>query len=282
LPKHASRNILFRLNYRLLSYPFFDTFITVLIIFNTFVLAMDRQYIGEGEKGVYDFCNDIFTWAFVSEMLIKLLGLGFTEYGKDDFNKFDAVIVVLSLVEFVLLNAGFGGNLGAFSALRGFRLMRVFKLARGWKDLRVLLSMMGKSIIGLSTFSVLMLIIIFIFMLLGMELFAFKIRYDDGDNPLTDAQPGGTSPRENFNTPWQAFITIFIVIVGDDWNTIMYSHYRVLMETSVTQGYIAVGFFIVLFIMGNLVLLNLFLAILLQNFDEAPNEQEEKEPEDDD
>jgi hypothetical protein len=214
-------------------------------------------------------------------MVIKLLGLGFTEYAKDNFNKFDAVIVVLSLVEFVLMNAGLGGNLGAFSALRGFRLMRVFKLARGWKDLRILLNRMGKSIIGLSTFSVLMLIIIFIFMLLGMELFAFKIRYDEDDVPIPLDQKGGSSPRENFNTPWSAFITIFIVIVGDDWNTIMYSHYRVLMEASTTQGYVAVSFFIVLFIMGNLVLLNLFLAILLQNFDEGSDDADEENENDD-
>jgi hypothetical protein len=223
---------------------------------------------------IYDFLNDIFTWAFVAEMIIKLLGLGFTEYIKDSFNKFDAVIVILSLVEFVLVNTGFGGNLGAFSALRGFRLLRVFKLARGWKQLRILLKAMAMSIIALSTFSVLMLIIIFIFMLLGMELFAFKIRYNEDDEPSVT----GSSPRENFDTPWQAFITIFIVIVGDDWNTIMYSHYRVLMETSTTQGYVAVGFFICLFIMGNLVLLNLFLAILLQNFgDGSEGKDEDKE-----
>ena len=62
----------------------------------------------------------------------------------------------------------------------------------------------------------------------------------------------------------------------------MYSHYRVLTETSATQGYVAVGFFIVLFIMGNLVLLNLFLAILLQNFDEGPEENEKEEEHEDD
>lgn len=196
---------------------------------NTVVLAMDRQRVTETEKKIYDVMNDIFTWAFVCEMVIKLLGLGFSEYIKDSFNKFDAVIVILSLVEFVLMTTGFGGNLGAFSALRGFRLLRVFKLARGWKQLRILLKAMAMSIIALSTFSVLMLIIIFIFMLLGMELFAFKIRYNDEDEPVI-ASNAGTSPRENFDTPWQAFITIFIVIVGDDWNTIMYSHYRVLME----------------------------------------------------
>ena len=163
---------------------------------------MDRQHIPDSEKRVADFLNDFFTWAFVCEMVIKLLGLGFTDYIQDNFNKFDAVIVVLSLVEFVLMNTGFGGNLGAFSALRGFRLMRVFKLARGWKDLRILLNSMAKSIIGLSTFSVLMMIIIFIFMLLGMELFAFKIRYNEDGGVLEKGKMGGESPRENFDTPW--------------------------------------------------------------------------------
>ena len=66
----------------------------------------------------------------------------------------------------------------------------------------------------------------------------------------------GTSPRENFDDFFTAFITIFQVLIGDNWNNIMYN-YIIGMGTPVSI------FFITLQIFGKYVLLNLFLAILL-------------------
>jgi hypothetical protein len=77
----------------------------------------------------------------------------------------------------------------------------------------------------------------------------------------------GEYPRANFNTFLAGFTTIFIVFIGEDWNASMYDHVR-------SRGMSAVLFFISLFILGNLVLLNLFLAILLKNFEEPPGKDE--------
>jgi len=142
----------------------------------------------------------------------------------------------------------------------------------------------------ISTFAVLLLIVVFIFMLLGLELFAYKINFDSDGNP-TNA-PSGIPPRENFNTPLMAFISIFIVFIGDDWNAIMYNHYRAFLfddeqhlTSSKVAAYGAITFFVVLFIVGNLVLMNLFLAILLSNFepkeDENGGTEEDEEGESD-
>jgi hypothetical protein len=225
-------------------------------------------------------------------MVIKLLGLGFKNYAKDSFNLFDAVIVTLSMVEFAVEQSGLdsvGG--GAFQVLRAIRILRIFKLARRWKKLAQLLEKMYKTIIEIRTFAVLMLIFMVILMLLGLELFAYKIRYDENDEPEeiyeglkcndplrpVPYQPNvleGESPRENFDNPLFGLITVFIIFVGDDWNSIMYTHYRINIQSSPTTAWIGNIYFILVFVVGNLVLLNLFLAILLKNF-------EGDEPEDD-
>jgi hypothetical protein len=108
-------------------------------------------------------------------------------------------------------------------------------------------------------------------MLLGLEVFAFKVKFDADGNPTNGP---GEPPRENFNTPLMAFIAIFIVFIGDDWNAIMYNHYRAFLfdegqhlKSSQAAAYGAVLFFVALFIVGNLILMNLFLAILLKNFE---------------
>lgn len=84
--------------------------------------------------------NNILSWIFFAEMIIKLIGLGFREYANDSFNLFDCSVVMISLVENIIdwIGIEFGGG-GAISALRAIRLLRVFKLARSWTSFRDLL-----------------------------------------------------------------------------------------------------------------------------------------------
>ena len=116
----------------------------MLIVLNTAVLASDSypENIEHNKKATL--ANDIFTYCFLAEMVIKLLGLGVKEYVKDSFNLFDASIVVLSMIELAIEHAQIevstGG--GALSAFRGVRLLRVFKLARSWTSFRNLLAIM--------------------------------------------------------------------------------------------------------------------------------------------
>ena len=79
-----------------------------------------------------------------------------------------------------------------------------------------------------------------------------------------------------------ALTTIFIVIIGEDWNWTMYQWARAYGYGSSISYYIAVLFFLILMILGNIVLFSLFTAVLLKNFeggddDESEDEEEEEE-----
>jgi hypothetical protein len=73
-----------------------------------------------------------------------------------------------------------------------------------------------------------------------------------------------------------SLVTIFIIAVGDDWNSIMYSYYRALIEQSSSKAYVSLVFFVVMYILFNMLLLNLFLAILLETYGEGSEDAEEK------
>lgn len=126
-----------------------------------------------------DVLNQVFTWCFVVEMIIKLIGLGFRQYARDSFNLFDAFIVAISLVDLIITvsisNDSSETPTGALSAFRGLRLLRIFKLARSWTSFREILAKILKTLKHVSTFVVLLLIFMFIFSLLGMELFGYKV-----------------------------------------------------------------------------------------------------------
>ena len=72
----------------------------------------------------------------------------------------------------------------------------------------------------------------------------------------------GHSPWGNFDTLLNAIISIFEILVGENWNAFMY-------DGIWSVGWLSVIYFVSLVVFGNIVMLNLFLAILLGNFDEA-------------
>lgn len=150
--------------------------------------------------------NDVLSWCFFLEMIIKLLGLGVKEYARDNFNLFDSLVVIISTVDNIIQYMGLTISGGTISVLRGLRLLRVFKLARSWTSFRILLGKIIISIKDISNFSVLLFLFIFIYTLLGMELYAYRCYFDENNVPVSS---GGNSPRENFNYFLMGFNTVF-------------------------------------------------------------------------
>ena len=145
---------------------------------------------------VLELFNEFFTWIFFLEMILKLIGLGWSNYKQDGYNIFDAVIVIISLVDWTLsripgLNAG-----SALNAFRALRLLRMMKLSKSWKALAEILRKTVASLKDISNFSMLLFLFMYIFALLGMELFA-NIALVDGDDSLVV----GAAVQELYNDP---------------------------------------------------------------------------------
>jgi hypothetical protein len=113
-------------------------------------------------------------------MLIKVFGYGVLPYFRDGLNIFDTLIVIVSILDIVLSTANVfsGGSLVALSAFRTLRLFRMFKLARSWDSFRKLIAAILATLAAISNFVILLLLFMLISALLGMELFAFKVKID--------------------------------------------------------------------------------------------------------
>ena len=146
-------------------------------------------------------------------MIIKVIGMGPRLYIKDQFNVFDAIIVMLSIIDVIVSYSmptdGSDTGKGPISAFRAFRLLRVFKLSKSWKKLQFLISTIARALKDISSFSVILFLLIFIYVLLGMELFAKRTKIDPYDE---------SEPRNNFNNFFTGFILIFTVLTGENWD----------------------------------------------------------------
>ena len=108
-----------------------------------------------------------------------------------------------------------------------------------------------------SNISVLILIFVFSYTLIGMELFAYKLPTDKDigfDDPI--------KRRSTFNTFIDSFFSVFIVLVGDGWTNIYFDHYRHI------DIFTSSLFFMSLIILGQFILMNLFISVLIENFEQ--------------
>lgn len=153
------------------------------------------------------------------------------------------------------------------SAVRAVRFFNFLQFAPDGSSLRLLLDSISHTFLAIGTFTVLLMLFIYVYSLLGMQFFAGRLRFtEQGGN--YDPQ-GSYIPRANFDSMLWASVTIFQVLVGDGWNQVMYDCYRAV-------GWASVFYFITLVIMGNIIMLNLFLAILLGNFNDVRQLFDEK------
>ena len=106
------------------------------------------------------------------------------------------------------------------------RLTRVLKLARFFPGMRKMLYMSLTTLKNLGPFAGLLFLFIYIFTLIGRELFAYKAILDDEGNIIFELERfeewiiSGKRiryPRNNFNTFFDSLVAVFILINGEDW-----------------------------------------------------------------
>nr|XP_053611694.1 sodium channel protein para isoform X26 [Plodia interpunctella] len=226
--------------------PFVELFITLCIVVNTLFMALDHHDMDRDMEKALKSGNYFFTATFGIEAMLKLIAMSPKYYFQEGWNIFDFIIVALSLLEL-----GLEGVQG-LSVLRSFRLLRVFKLAKSWPTLNLLISIMGRTMGALGNLTFVLCIIIFIFAVMGMQLFGKN--YVD----YVDRFPNGELPRWNFTDFMHSFMIVFRVLCGE-WIESMW-------DCMLVGDVSCIPFFLATVVIGNLVVLNLFLALLLSNF----------------
>uniref|UniRef100_A0A8C8SRE0 Sodium channel protein n=1 Tax=Pelusios castaneus TaxID=367368 RepID=A0A8C8SRE0_9SAUR len=200
--------------------PFADLTITLCIVLNTIFMALEHNNMTKKFKFMLNIGNMVFTGIFTAEMILKIIALDPYYYFQQRWNIFDSLIVILSL--------------------------RVFKLAKSWPTLNTLIKIIGNSVGALGNLTVVLAIIVFIFAVVGMQLFGEHYRND-------------CKLRWHMKDFFHSFLIIFRILCGE-WIETMWGC------MVVSEQPLCLTVFLLAMVIGNLVLLNLFIALLLNSF----------------
>ncbi|NXX38051.1 SCN4A protein, partial [Tricholaema leucomelas] len=229
--------------------PFVDLLIMVCIIVNTFFMALEHPDLQSDYKSMIYISDKVFTLIFTAEMILKIIALDPYNYFQQKWNIFDSIVVMIGLISFQ-------ENLSAF------RLLRIFKLAKSWPALNTLMKIILNSVGALGNLTLVLIITVFIFAVVGKQVLGTY--YETNSHRIsTDG-----NLRWHMKDFCHSFLIIFRILCGE-WIETMWE----CMEVA-GKG-LCLPIFLLVLVIGNLVVLNLFIALLLSSFSTDSMGQEE-------
>lgn len=228
-------------------------------------MAVLHEGQSEAFTGVLDFSNYIFTTIFIIEACLKLVAFG-RSYFNNAWNKFDFFVVVSSILDLLMSFIG-DDSMGMLAmgpqlarVLRVLRVTRILRLAGKAEGLQAILQTITFSIPALGNVFLLLMLIYFMFSVLGNFLFNTVVSGEVVDSDI-----------KNFKNFLNSFLLLFALSTGEDWNKVMFDCSRDkkwgCIENINCGSNFAFIFFMMLILVCSHVMLNLFILVIIQQFE---------------
>ncbi|XP_019368245.1 PREDICTED: voltage-dependent T-type calcium channel subunit alpha-1H isoform X4 [Gavialis gangeticus] len=275
-PYYADYSPARRYIHTLCTSHYLDLFITFIIGVNVITMSMEHYNQPKSLDEALKYCNYVFTIVFVFEAVLKLVAFGFRRFFKDRWNQLDLAIVLLSIMGITLeeieMNAALPINPTIIRIMRVLRIARVLKLLKMATGMRALLDTVVQALPQVGNLGLLFMLLFFIYAALGVELFG-KLDCSE-DNPCE-----GLSRHATFTNFGMAFLTLFRVSTGDNWNGIMKDTLReCTREDKHCLSYLPVispVYFVTFVLIAQFVLVNVVVAVLMKHLEESNKEAKE-------
>ena len=285
------------------KHKMFDHFILVLIGLNSCTMALERRDVGDGERMVLDIINYTFSGFFLLELVVKVVALGV--YGKknaylsDSWNRLDGFLVTLSLVDltFTLANVNGGSMLSILKILRILRALRPLRVINKAPKLKKIVGCMVEACKSITSTMVIVAFIFLIFSIFGVNLLGGKLYHcmstDDTCDGYTCSMGNGfivetkadceslaaTNPKVmwknktfNWDNVGEAVMSLFYVVSLDGWVGLMYEAVDAVgidLQPKTDYNEPMCLFFILFLIVGNFFVLNLFVGVIVDSFNNS-------------
>ena len=252
--------------YKIVTSSVFDGLLTLIIVLNILTMACDYWGIEDNEIdiGRYNYGMALFSYIFYFEFVLKLVALGPKDYFGDNWCRFDFFLVCVSLLD-QFAQEWLASILPipptVLRVLRVARVLRVLRLIKNLKGLRDLCLTLVLSFPGLSNVGALLGLVMFMYGVLGMNMFTFVMHGDAIDD------------NKNFETFGAGQLILFQCLTGDGWSEFM-DDLLVDWERGCDPDAVpsdcgtplAIPYFVSFTVIGSFVMLNLIVAVILENF----------------
>ena len=254
--------------YKLTTNPLFENLIMLCIVLNIVLMALGLAPADMSDEyvNVLAFFNEAFTWIFAGEFVLKLGALFPSRYFRNGWNVYDWFVVSVTMTELIYKKIDPTGEIPGASIMRVFRILRVFRLLRNMKGLTKMLMTVLHALPTVMNVAGVLFLLFYIAGVLGMHLFG---RVQRGEF---------LNEHANFETFFGSVLVVFRMSTGESWNGIM-NECRISppdCDPEFDHGpgkppgncgsFIAIFFFAGFQVIGQYIMLNLFIAVMLEYY----------------
>lgn len=254
----------------------FDVFITIVILVNAFLIGVQTTE----QNATIDAIQHVILWIFTIECLLRYLAAGnMKDYLSSGWNVFDLLLVIIGWIP-----PSIAGNGATMMALRVLRVFRVLRLLRTASEIKLIISVLIRSLKSLVYNGLLFLIFMYLFAVAGVSMF----RLPDpatlhGEQLQKYEQLMAEAPHSPANSPDpygsidEAFFTLFRALTGEDWTDLRYN-----LVTAAKYDIISVSpsvvtiFHVIWFCIAAFLLLNLVTGAVINNYQMSIEEAVER------
>eukprot|EP01029_Cantina_marsupialis_P023209 TRINITY_DN575195_c1_g2_i1.p1 TRINITY_DN575195_c1_g2~~TRINITY_DN575195_c1_g2_i1.p1 ORF type:complete len:455 (-),score=72.32 TRINITY_DN575195_c1_g2_i1:208-1572(-) len=268
LTSKYKRQAIFEWAHWITNHSVFLNLVIALIIINAISLGISTELDEETDwrwVRFFSILDGFVLMAFVLEILLKLID-NFVEFWNDGWNIFDFLITFLSVVS-ELIVVFMGSSSSDFSSvavqLRVFRILRSLKMVARFRSLRVIVRTVLEALQSMGFVLLLLTLISYIFGILAVNLFT----------PHTESQDENLRSRDKFEDVGKAFLSLFQLLTLDQWYSI---------ERDIGQSvsrWITIPFFCIWVWLGAFVFRNVFVGVMVRNFQTISKQLQKMEKE---
>ncbi|MDE6568691.1 MAG: ion transporter [Lachnospiraceae bacterium] len=254
----------------------FDFFITVVILINSFLIGVQATY----DNPTIELIQTIILYIFTFEVILRFIAAGsITAFFKSGWNIFDLVLVLIGWIP-----TSIAGNAATMMALRVLRVFRVLRLLRAATEIKLIISVLVRSLKSLLYNGILFLIFMYLFAVAGVSMFKLPnpeslngVELQHYEQLMADAPHSPSNSPDPYGSISEAFFTLFRALTGEDWTDLRYnlvtaSEYDLIPVSPA----VVTGFHVFWFCLAAFLLLNLVTGAVINNYQIAIEEAEER------
>lgn len=261
---------------KLTEAKWFEWSITAIILINSILIGVETYTTSEVITLIQKIILGLFTFEIVARFIAAD---SVKEFFKGGWNDFDLILVLIGYIPETLF-----ANASMLMALRVLRVFRVLRLLRAAKEIKVMITVLVKSMSALFYNVVLFVIFVYLFAIIGVSVFKLpdpntisgeeKVHYEQ---LMEVAPPAPTCSPDPYGSIHEAMFTLFRALTGEDWTDLRYnlvvaSEYK-LIQVSPT---FVTAYHVLWFILSAFLLLNLVVGAIVNNYQLAIEESEKK------
>lgn len=250
----------------IIAHKTFEWFIAGVILVNCIFIGVETYFSNPIILIIQNIALGIFTIEIVLRWIAKV---SIKKFFSDGWNIFDLTIVLVSYIPESIFT-----DTSIITAIRVLRVFRVFRLLRAFPELKLMTSVLIRSLTTLIYNGLFFFIFMYLFAIIGITLFNLPdiatadVHKAKALSEFISQAPNapGISP-DPYGSLGETMFTLFRILTGEDWTDLRYNLVQAsrLNVIDVPETIITI-FHVSWFVVATFLLLNLLVGAILNNY----------------